>query len=75
MVNEKRWIRCRVRPGMFSDERTVEVEGRSFFVEPRSVRNTEPDGTGEVEVTIVRDGNREWAVLPTNYRDSVVLGA
>ena len=75
MNKTKVWMRCQVSPGMFSDERTVEVEGRYFFVEEVSVRNVGADGWGELEVTIIeRDGHR-WAVLPTNYSDSVLLEA
>jgi len=75
MNKAKVWMRCQVSPGMFSDERTVEVEGRYFFVEEVSVRNVGADGWGELEVTIIeRDGHR-WAVLPTNYSDSVLLEA
>lgn len=73
--HEKRWIRCRVTPGMFSDERTIEIAGRSYFVDERWVRNVAADGAGEVEVTIVRDDGCEWVVLPTSDRESFVLGA
>jgi hypothetical protein len=70
----KRWVPCRVYPGMFSNERTVEVLGRSFFVEEKSVRNV-TDDQGELEVMIVEIDGREWAVIPTNTRDTIPLGA
>ena len=72
MEHPKRWIECRVSPGMFSDERIVGFGDRSFFVEEKSVRN-EKDGRGEVEVKIVEFNGKKWAVLPTNYSDSIPL--
>lgn len=70
------WIPCRVSPGMFRDERAVELGGRSFFVEQRSVRNELADGRAEIEVLLVeRDGGERWAVLPTSSRETVLLGA
>jgi hypothetical protein len=75
MTKSKVWIECRVSPGMFSDERTVEVGGRSFFVEEGAVRNVGPDGRGEVEVTVVERDGKRWAVIPTNTKESVLLGA
>ena len=74
MEQQKKWIKCRVYPGMFSSEHTVEVKGRSFFVENKSVRNVK-DNDGEVEVTIVKIGGREWAMLPTSTRETVPLEA
>jgi len=71
----ERWIPCRVFPGMFSDERTVEVSDQSFFVQVESTRNVQEDGIGEVLVTIVERDGHELAVLPTNMKDSVPLGA
>ena len=72
----KQWIECRVSPGMFSDERAVEIGGRSFFVDEKSIRNAQPDGRAEVEVVIlVREDGKRWAVLPTSSREAVPLGA
>ena len=77
MTNQqKQWIECRVSPGMFSDERAVEVGGRSFFVDEKSVRNAQEDGRAEIEVLIVlREDGEKWAVLPTRFREAVPLGA
>ncbi len=72
MEHPKRWIGCRVSPGMFSDERIVGFGDRSFFVEEKSVRN-EKDGRGEVEVRIFEMNGKKWAELPTNYSDAVLL--
>ncbi len=76
MSNKTSWIQCRVSPGMFSSERTVELGSRSFFVEERSVRNVRADGYGEIEVQILpqRDG-RDLAVLPTEAKDLFFLQA
>ncbi len=68
----KQWFKCRVHPGMFSNERIVEMGGRDHFVAERSVRN-EKDGRGEVEVKVVEYKGEKWAVLPTNYSDSIPL--
>ena len=72
MEQRKQWLECRVYPGMFSDERIVGFGDRSFFVEEKSVRN-EKDGHGEVEVRIFEMNGEEWAVIPTNYSDSIPL--
>jgi hypothetical protein len=72
---KQQWIQCRVYPGMFSDERAVEIDGRSFFVEEKSVRRVAADHSGEVLVTIVESDGHKWAVLPTNTRESIELGA
>ena len=74
MTSSKKWIECRVTPGMFSDERTVEVRGRSFFVEKNVVRS-EKNGSGQVEVIIVEKNGEKWAVLPTPTRESIFYGA
>ncbi len=68
----KRWIGCQVSPGMFSDERAVEVGGQAFFVEERVVRNVE-NGRGEVLVCIIEKEGQKWAVMPTSTRESVQL--
>ncbi len=75
-TEQKQWIGCRVSPGMFSDERAVELGGRSFFVDENAIRNEQADGRAEVEVRIVvREGGEKWAVLPTSSREAVLLGA
>jgi hypothetical protein len=68
----KQWFKCRIHPGMFSDERIVEIGERDFFVEEKSVRN-EKDGYGDVEVRIFEMGGTKWVELPTNYSDAVPL--
>ena len=74
MEQRKQWIECQVFPGMFSNERTVEVGSRSFFVEEGSLRNVK-DEAGEVEVTIIEIEGKEWAVMPTSTRESFPLPA
>ena len=70
----KKWIACGVSPGMFSDERLVEVNDRTFFVDEGSVRNVK-EGHGEVHVTVFEIDGKPWAMLPTNTRETVPLGA
>ena len=72
MEQPKQWLRCRIYPGMFSDERIVEIGERSYFVQEESVRNVK-DGHGEVQIRIVKINGVEWAELPTNYSDTVPL--
>lgn len=69
--SRQQWIPCGVSPGMFSDERVVEINDRTFFVNEKSVRSVE--GRDEVEVTIVERDGQKWAVLPTSAREMVPL--
>jgi hypothetical protein len=71
-TREERWIRCGVRPGMFSNEAVVELGGHYYVVERDAVRNMVGE-RGELRVKIIHIDGREWAVLPTNYSDSVPL--
>ena len=72
----KEWIECRVSRGMFSDERTVELGGRLFFVDEKSIRNETEDASAEVEVVVLEKPSGErWAVMPTNSRETVLLGS
>ena len=72
-MKEEQWIECRVSPGMFRDERVVEVSGRSFFVDEKSVRKEQ--GHFEVLVTIIQTNGHKRAVLPTRLSESIELGA
>lgn len=72
---DQRWIPCRVGPGMFSDERMVEVSGRSFFVDARNVRDSRDSDLGEVHVTVVDIDGEKWAIIPTSTRESIPLPA
>ncbi len=74
METMSKWIQCRISPGMFSDERTVEVDDRAFFVNKASVRE-EGDGNGCVEVKVVEVDGQKWAVMPTSTRESIPLRA
>lgn len=74
MRSEKRWIPCRVFPGMFSDELVVEVNDRSLFVNRDAVRARQGD-QGEVLVRVFEADGTTWAVMPTNASDSIPLGA
>lgn len=74
MERRKQWIKCQVYPGMFSDERVVEVGDREFFVEVNSLRNVKGEA-GEVEVGVVEIDNHEWAVMPTRMVEMIPLPA
>ena len=75
MQIEKRRLKCRVLKGMFSSERAVVVSlpnGRksSAFVPSSEVRG-DLNCDGDVCVDVFRDGGVVWAVLPTDYRETV----
>lgn len=72
---EKKRLKCRVLKGMFSNERAVVVylmngTKSSAFVPASEVRG-EVDRDGDVSVDVFRDGGSVWAVLPTEYRDTL----
>ena len=70
MGNEQ-WIDCQVFPGMFSDERAVQVGKDSYFVDANVVRSGR-DHAGKLRVIVVEGaGGKKWAILPTNMRDSI----
>lgn len=66
------WLRCEVRKGMFSDERVVVIrtesgEEASFFV-PRESVTGDLDQEGRVQVQMLKDNSRAWAVVPNESR-------
>ena len=68
-------LKCRILKGMFSDERAVvvhRVDGKttSAFVPMSSVRGN-IDQEGQVEVEVFADHGTTWAVLPTEYRETL----
>ncbi|MEX0728950.1 MAG: hypothetical protein WEB58_21260 [Planctomycetaceae bacterium] len=71
------WLKCKVFKGMFSDEYAVELQnsrGESFSVfVPREDVLGDPEhrDDGRLKVKVFRDGGATWAVLPTNYRDTI----
>jgi len=72
---EKKRLKCHVLKGMFSSERAVVVlllngKKSSAFVPANEVRG-EVDRDGEVNVDVFRDRGAVWAVLPTEYRETV----
>ena len=75
MSANKQWIPCNVAPGMFTDERAVEVEGRWFFVEARYVQAAQRTGPGLLEVVLFEEGGNRWAMIPSCYREAVALRA
>ena len=63
---ERRWLKCHILKGMFSDERVVVVrklDGKpsSAFVPMNSVRGS-IDHEGEVEVDVFADRGATWVV-------------
>lgn len=66
----EKWLRCWVRPGMFSDELAVEVsqvsgQSSSFFVPKADVLGG-INQQGKVKVRVFRQNDTAWAVLPTD---------
>jgi hypothetical protein len=66
----KQWLKCDVKDGMFSDERTiiVHVKGNGsveHFV-PEGVVKIDGD-SGFVSVDVLRRGDSTWVELPTSY--------
>ena len=73
---EDAWLRCEVHKGMFSDERAIVWRwqgGReeSDWVPANKVRGE--DGTiGAVRVKVYEVDGVLWAMLPTDYSDSII---
>ena len=72
---ERKWLRCHILKGMFSDERVVvvnRIDGKSTsaFVPTNAVRGR-VDEEGQVEVDVFADRGATWAVLPTEYRETL----
>jgi len=75
----RRWLKCRILKGMFSDERVVVVSrvdgmSTSAFVPSAAVRGS-VDHEGQVEVDVFADRGATWAVLPTEYRETLPVDA
>jgi hypothetical protein len=72
---DSQWLKCRVLKGMFSDERaivfTMSNGGKYSEFVPSSAVRGEIDQDGLVRVNVFKDGKTLWAVLPTEYSDSV----
>lgn len=67
------FVECEVSPGMFSDEVVVQVAGREYFVPKDRVRPN-GQGRGAVRAKLVKDGDGEWVVLPTEYAETLSKG-
>jgi hypothetical protein len=52
---------------MFSDEAVIELAEQSFVVPKAAVRPGVANDQGSVRARLVRDEEREWIVLPTDY--------
>ena len=71
------WLRCKVFKGMFSDEVAIKYwlkggDSQSVFV-PRSLVTGELEQDGLVKVQVFRQGDNSFAVLPTEYRDNILV--
>lgn len=74
------WLSCRLDSGMFSDEVAVTYPAtgewqKSVFVPSEHVRNFALNATGEVRVRLFERDGKRFAVLPTSYRDLVLIDA
>lgn len=74
---EDAWLRCKVFKGMFSDEVAIKYwlkggDSRSVFV-PRSSVTGDLETDGLVKVQVFRKGEDSFAVLPTEYRDDILV--
>ena len=70
-VGARMWLPCHVKPGPFSDERMVLVEGDKGewfgFVNVRWLKSGEDEGTDEVLARVVEvDGSMFKARIPGN---------
>ena len=70
-------LKCEILKGMFSDERAVVVnlsngDKSSMFV-PASEVCGDIGARGEVNVDVFEDDGALWAVLPTEYRETVPI--
>lgn len=73
MATNEQWIDCAVAPGMFSDERAVEVQGQWFFVDARCVFQVEDRGPALLAAHVFEADGLRWAALPTTDRACVLL--
>ena len=68
-------LKCKVLKGMFSDERAIVYRlrngGTSNDFVPSEKVHGEIDADGSVEVQVFEDGGVTWAVLPTDYRETI----
>lgn len=76
---QEKWLKCRVAPGMFSDEFAVTVsafaavatELRSLFVADEYVRSDRRSDEGHVRVRVFQRGGTWWAVLPNEQQEAI----
>lgn len=76
---QEKWLKCRVGPGMFSDESAVTVnsvaalatELRSLFVAEEYVRPDRLSDEGHVRVRVFQRGTTWWAVLPNEEQEAI----
>ena len=72
----EQWLRCRIFKGMFSDELAISYVSRggnipvSVFV-PKGLVEGKIDQEGKVKVSVFHQGNRAWAVLPSDQQMTI----
>lgn len=71
-----RWLRCKVRKGMFARERTIEIQlpdGQfmSAFVPETEVEEVAEAGGGRVRVRCVSAADGCWVLLPAENPNPV----
>lgn len=66
----EQWLRCQILKGMFSDELAITYKPRgstvptSVFV-PKELVSGDINHEGKVKVTVFRQGDTSWAILPS----------
>ena len=65
------FVECEVTEGMFSDEAVVELADRTFVVPKATIQSGASDRRPRVRARLIKDGGKEWIVLPTVYSDSI----
>jgi len=71
----EQWLRCHILQGMFSDERTIVVYSKSgeriaeFVPKDKVVGEINEDG--KLRVKVFQNNGTTWAVLPTDYSESI----
>ena len=74
---DEMWLKCRVFPGNFHDERFLEYHspfGRDVGVfVPADFVEGDLNSEGRVRVRVFQKGAETWAVLPSEYSESVAI--
>lgn len=79
---QEKWLRCRIGPGMFSDEFVVTVTSilaagqsdRSLFVARDLVKPESAGANGHVRVRAFERDRTWWAILPNEDQEAIPVG-